>query len=373
MNGRLVRHLVIALFILGTAWWSLSAAQRAEARGPDQGPAQGPAYGNPQFAATAVWLEEHMDDVIVVDVRTDEYFDGTVIPGAIRMPWSLFRMDDKERNLASTFVGVGRAEALLGEHGISRQSRVVLYDSVKRDGGATASYVFWVLDVLGHPDKRVLDGGIDAWKAADGALAKEPATLPPVEYAAPADELRRDLLIHGEFVEARLDDPHYQILDVRSAAEYRGEKGTRGMQGEPLKLGHIPTAGNIEYTQAWQDEDTKLLKSQAQLEELYAGLDPSKTIIVYCNSGRRSSFSYYVLRLMGLPRVITYEPSWKEWGQPGKFFPVETRENPLPSGPALQLDGDQAAREPARPMPTPRPAPRAPSEEPAGGYVSCGG
>ncbi|MFW5856320.1 MAG: sulfurtransferase [Planctomycetota bacterium] len=374
MGNRTIRHLVLALLILACAWWSLAAAQARDA----EAAAAETAYPNAHLLATPEWLAAHRDEVIVVDVRTDEYYDGTVIPGAIRLPWSRFRADDKANLLASTFVGVDAAERILGAHGIARQAEVVLVDSVERDGGATASYVFWILDMLGHPSKRVLEGGIDAWKAAGEPVEKTPATLDPVTYAAPTEAVQRDRLIRGGFLRARLDDPHYQILDVRSPAEYTGKEGTRGMRGEPLKLGHIPGAYNIPYTRAWVDEQTKALKSIGELRALYAGVAPDKTIVVYCNSGRRSSFSYFVLRLMGLPRVITYEPSWKEWGLPANHFPVETQTNELPkkTGDWTQAAAD-AMQQPAGRTETTAPetsAPdRSPDAQPEGGYVSCGG
>ncbi|MFW5637536.1 MAG: sulfurtransferase, partial [Thermodesulfobacteriota bacterium] len=168
-----------------------------------------------------------------------------------------------------------------------------------------------------------------------------------------------------------LGDPYYRIIDVRSSAEYLGEKGTRDLHGNPLKLGHIPTAINIEYKQNWVDKESKAMKSYPELQELYRGIDPNKGVVVYCASGRRSSFSYFVLRLMGFNDVITYEPSWKEWGNPANFYPVETAENKLTGGNlpgaggkrsrsgAVQSSGTQSAQ--------------TSSGAPKGGYVSCGG
>jgi len=285
-------------------------------------------YPNAELAATAQWLHNHGSDdgVAIVDVRTDDYFDGELIPGAIRLPWSELRHNDRSRNLGEIFIGVDRAQEVFGKHGLVRTDEIVLYDSVKRDGGATASYMFWVLDTLGHPKVRVLDGGIDAWKRAGYEVVGRPETREAVLYQAPSDEIRLEKLIHGDFIQKRLGDPMYQIIDVRSHAEYVGEKGTKAPDGTPLTLGHIPTAVNVNYTDAWVDEETKMLKSYPQLQELYRGLNADRGVIVYCNSGRRSSFSYYVMRLMGIDQAITYEPSWLEWGLPSHFYPVELTE-----------------------------------------------
>jgi thiosulfate/3-mercaptopyruvate sulfurtransferase len=306
--------------------------------------------------------------VIVVDVRTDKYFSGGMIPGAIRLPWSFFRTNDAGANLASTFVGLSKAQDILGDHGITPDDTLVLYDSVERDGGATASYVFWVLDLLGHKNKKILERGINGWKDAGYDLVTTPGEIKPLLYQAGYENLKRHRLIDGNFVYKRLGDPFYQMVDVRSRAEYMGEKGTRGLNGEPLKLGHVPTAVNINYEAAWTDDTSKKIKTFPQLRELYKGLDPSKGIIVYCNSGRRSAFSYYILRLMGFETVYTYEPSWKEWGNPEHFFPVETRENIL-SGEYLSQPSSRSTSH-SKPV---EHSSSATGSQPESGYISCGG
>lgn len=364
-NERTLRYAVIAvILVLGVLWSFGSAADK------------GPAYPNADYLVDARWLMTHKDDpgLVIADVRSDEHFDGQLIPGAVRLDWSQFRYNDLGRDLASTFVGVQAAQEILGRHGITRDDRVVLYDSVERDGGATASYVFWVLDILGHEKMAILDRGIDAWKAAGHDLATQPREPSPLHYQALSAEVRPHLLIDGDFVYDRLGDPYYRIVDVRSEAEYRGEKGTKGLDGEPLKLGHIPTAVNIDYRSAWTDRESKKMRTYAGLQEVYRGLDPSRGTIVYCNSGRRSSFSYFVLRLMGFEDVYTYEPSWKAWGNPDRFYPVETRANRLPgdalpaaSGGGRSGDARQAAKSETAP------AKASSGDAPSGGYVSCGG
>ena len=178
----------------------------------------------------------------------------------------------------------------------------------------------------------------------------------------------------GDDVYRQLGDPHYQIIDVRSPAEYKGEKGTRDLRGNPLKLGHIPTAVNIDYTMNWGNTETKRIKPYATLQELYRGLDTRKSTIVYCNSGRRSSFSYFVLRLMGIDDVTTYEPSWKQWGQTTNFFPVETTAHRLAGsdlpGTSSAVEGTRSST--AGDASTGQKA-STDGSAPKAGYVSCGG
>lgn len=369
MEGKAVRPLLRAIVLFVGICWVFASAQEASTSA---------GYPRGQLLVTAEWLESHMDDegLVIVDVRTDEHFDDKVLPGAIRMPWSVFRYNRVAENTASAFVGFERAQELLGQHGITREDTLILYDSVERDGGATASYVFWVLDALGHESKRILERGVDAWIEAGFETTDTPEKLEAQLYQTPMGEVQPRRLVDGDFISKRLADPHYLILDVRSSEEYLGEKGSKDVRGKPLKLGHIPTAVQIDYRQAWVNEKTKALKSYAELQEVYRGVSPSRSIIVYCNSGRRSSFTYFVLRLMGFEDVLEYEASWQEWGVPENFFPVETAPN--------KLADDRLPDPTARVLPTSGGSRSAGTVdrsrqggasggEPAGGYVSCGG
>lgn len=363
--NRGVRYSLIAMVIAGCVIWSFMSADRSTAAMD---------YPREEILVDADWLDKHKDnaEVVIVDVRTDKHFDGRVVPGAIRLPWSEFRRGDKATDIAGRFVGVHSAQNILGKHGIAPTDRLVLYDSVARDGGATASYVFWILDLLGHKEKMILDRGIDGWTDAGKSVVNRPLTRAPLVYTASSDDIDRRRLIGGEFIYRRLGDPYYQIVDVRSQAEYRGRKGTKGLRGEPLKMGHIPTAVNINYESAWRDDWSKAVKSYPALRELYRGLDPNRGVIVYCNSGRRSSFSYFVLRLMGFADVYTYENSWKEWGRPQSYFPVEIQENRLSKRTLPGVGKKTASNVVSDGRNTDEKAPR-PDKTPKGGYVSCGG
>lgn len=364
-NEKLIRHTAIGILLFLGAWWSLSVAAQEQK-------AEDAAWPNDHLIATADWLQKHINnpDIRIVDVRTDEHFDGELIPGAIRLPWNSFRHNNAALHVGSVFVGVEEAQNILGAHGIQPSDTVLLYDSVERDGGATASYVFWVMEMLGHKEIKVLDGGIDAWRET-GDVDTAPAEPKPVLYQADPQSIHPRLWANGDYIEKRLGDPYYQLIDVRSSGEYLGEVGNKDLSGNPLKLGHIPTAFNIPYNAAWIDEETKRIKPYNELQELYRGINPDKAVIVYCHSGRRSSFSYFILRLMGFNDVIEYEGSWNEWGSPRNFFPVELHEN-KPASDALPgaEGGSPMMKSGSRSTVT---QPTKPDSGTASGYVSCGG
>lgn len=364
-NRTLLRSAVIGVLLFLGVCWSLSVAGQADA-------ARRANWPNEDLIATTDWLNQHIDDenLVVVDVRTDKDFDGELVPGAIRLPWKTFRHNNAALHVGSVFVGIEEAQNILGAHGIQPSDTVLLYDSLERDGGATASYVFWVLDMLGHERKRILQGGIDAWRE-HGDVDSTPVESEAVLYQADPENVHERLWANGNYIKKRLGDPYYQIIDVRSREEYLGEVGNKDLSGKPLKLGHIPTAFNVPYGSAWVDDETKSIKPYHELRELYRGIDPEKAVVVYCHSGRRSSFSYFILRLMGFDDVIEYEGSWNEWGSPRNFFPVELKEN-TPAGDALPGAGGKAQS-----MKTKSRDAGAQLSKPDGGapsgYVSCGG
>lgn len=363
-TGEVIRYVVIVAILLLSLYWSL-----ASATGKD--------YPNARFLATAEWLKAHQRDasLVIVDVRAGKDVAGKLIPGAISMPWELFQQDDTANNMGEVFVGIARAQQLLGEHGIARNDTVVLYDSVKRDGGATSSYLFWILDLLGHKKMKVLERGIDGWIAAGGKTISTPRKAVAVLYQAPAGEIKLRKWAKADYLLPRLDDPYYQILDVRSRAEYLGEKPNTALDGTALRLGHIPTAYNTDYTLNWTSPDSKAIKPYATLQKLYSGFDPGKAVITYCQSGRRGSFGYFILRLMGFEDVMLYEASWMEWGNKRYYYPVETTEN-IVSGDTLQGTTSPSAAFKRQGTTTPKSGAAAPSGGGSGsksGYVSCGG
>lgn len=363
-----IRLTGIALVLLLGVWWTIASAAT-----------EGKSFPNGQYLLHAAELmqRQQQEPLVIVDVRTDEHFDGKLIPGAIRMPWSLFRRDDPARNMGGLFVGPAEAQRILGQHGLFRNDMIVLYDSITRDGGATASYLFWVLDLLGHKKMAILDQGIDGWLAAGGKVVNQPEQREALLYQAPSKEIDQRRRVDEEFIYPRLGDRYYQILDVRSEGEYLGHDLNTGLDGTPLKAGHIPGAFSINYETNWLDPESKALKSYAQLAEMYRGLNPNAGVILYCHSTRRSSFSYFVMRLLGYEDVMLYDNSWYGWGRQDRYYPVETGVNVL-SGqvpPQVKQTAASASRADGGQTPAKQQAEvqKSPSGSQKKGYISCGG
>ena len=86
-------------------------------------------------------------------------------------------------------------------------------------------------------------------------------------------------------------------------------------QEQAQRAGHIPTAANVPWSKAANDDGT--FKSDDELREIYteAGVDWSKDTIAYCRIGERSSHTWFVLNeILGYPNVKNYDGSWTEYG-----------------------------------------------------------
>jgi thiosulfate/3-mercaptopyruvate sulfurtransferase len=112
----------------------------------------------------------------------------------------------------------------------------------------------------------------------------------------------------AEWVRDRLNDPAVAVLDARSPDEFRG-KDVRAKRG-----GHIPGAVNVEWQENLRADGT--FKPVDELRAMYAAksVTPDKTVVTYCQTHHRAAHSYFVLRLLGYPRLVGYDRSWSEWG-----------------------------------------------------------
>lgn len=203
-----------------------------------------------------------------------------------------------------------RFAARLGAWGIGPGTPVVVYDAAA--GGSAAARAWWMLRALGHADVAVLDGGLPAALAAGLPLTTEVpavAPLPPyprASWALPTVEM--------DGVAARLADPGWKVLDVRSAERWRGET-------EPLDPvpGRIPGTVNVPYAENLGPGGR--FRPPAALRELYlrrlAGTPPER-LVVHCGSGVTACHTLLALEAAGLHGAALYVGSYSEWCRSGR-------------------------------------------------------
>lgn len=258
---------------------------------------------------TADWVEQHLDDpkVVLVEVDEDtEAYDKGHIPGAVKLDWK----KDLQDGVRHDFVGQEALEALLSAKGIADDDTIVLYGG---NNNWFAAYAYWYLTYYGHENLRLLDGGRKKWELESRELTTDVADRPATTYTAkaPNDDIRayRDEVV--EAIGAK------NLIDVRSPDEYAGRLlAPAHLPQEAAQIGgHIPTAGNVPWSKAANDDGT--FKSDDELTALYAdaGLDEGKDTIAYCRIGERSSHTWFVLsEILGYQNVKNYDGSWSEYG-----------------------------------------------------------
>jgi thiosulfate/3-mercaptopyruvate sulfurtransferase len=258
---------------------------------------------------SADWAEQNLDADGVVFVEVDEdttAYDGGHIPGAIKINWKTELQDPVVRD----FVDKAGFEKLLSEKGISNDDTVVLYGG---NNNWFAAYAYWYFKLYGHDKVKLLDGGRKKWELDGRPLTKDVPTRQQTSYSAKEP----DLSIRAFRQEAIDAIGTKNLVDVRSPDEFSGKilAPAHLPQEQSQRPGHIPSAINVPWSKAANEDGT--FKSDDELRQIYseAGLDGSKSTIAYCRIGERSSHTWFVLReLLGHSDVKNYDGSWTEYG-----------------------------------------------------------
>jgi thiosulfate/3-mercaptopyruvate sulfurtransferase len=262
-----------------------------------------------EVLVTAEWVQEHLDDPKVVLIEVDEdtsAYDKGHIRNALRLDWSVDLQDQVRRDA----VNREQFAALLSERGVSNDDTVVLYGG---NNNWFAAYAYWYFKLYGHQDVRLLDGGRKKWELDSRELVTEVPTRERTDYVA--SEQDKSIRAFREEVVDAIGSKN--LIDVRSPDEYAGRllAPAHLPQEQAQRAGHIPTAGNVPWSKAANDDGT--FKSDEDLKKLYteAGVDWDKETIAYCRIGERSSHTWFVLHeLLGDKSTKNYDGSWTEYG-----------------------------------------------------------
>ncbi|MDQ2883221.1 MAG: sulfurtransferase [Actinomycetota bacterium] len=258
---------------------------------------------------TPDWAEQNLDTKGIVFVEVDEdttAYDVGHIPGAVRVNWKTELQDPVIRD----FVDKGAFEKLLSDKGISNDDTVVLYGG---NNNWFAAYAYWYFKLYGHRDVKLLDGGRKKWELDGRTLNTDEVSRPATSYTAQ----EQDTTIRAFRQEAVDAIDTKNLVDVRSPDEFSGKimAPAHLPQEQAQRPGHIPSALNVPWSKAANEDGT--FKTDADLQALYAaaGLDESKSTIAYCRIGERSSHTWFVLHeLLGYSDVKNYDGSWTEYG-----------------------------------------------------------
>jgi thiosulfate/3-mercaptopyruvate sulfurtransferase len=259
----------------------------------------------PNVLVDPAWIAAHLDDPLVrlieVDVSRAAY-DAGHIPGAVL--WNAY-VDLRSPDYSP--IDQNGLATLLSEAGVTPETTVVFYGYGQYLG-------FWLLKRQGHDRVLVMDGSRERWEAAGETWSTDAVTPIPSDYPRPAEGA--GIGPSRQAVHAMSNDQGTVVLDVRSHAEFEGERfwpsGATEGAGRP---GHIPGAAHVP-VDVLRDEDGDFANVE-ELRALYdaAGAGADKRIVTYCTIGNRASQVWFVLEyLLGYQDVDVYYGSWAEWG-----------------------------------------------------------
>jgi thiosulfate/3-mercaptopyruvate sulfurtransferase len=257
----------------------------------------------------ADWVEAHNGDPGIVLVEVDEdtsAYDKGHIRGAVKIDWKKDLQDPVRRD----FVDKAGFEALLSERGISNDDTVVLYGG---NNNWFAAYAYWYFRLYGHNDVKLLDGGRKKWELESRELVTEVPQRAATHYVA-QDQDTSIRAFRDEVVDAI---GNLNLIDVRSPDEFAGRllAPAHLPQEQAQRGGHVPTARNVPWSKAAEEDGT--FKSDDALRTLYAdaGVDFGTDTIAYCRIGERSAHTWFVFHeLLDQQNVKNYDGSWTEYG-----------------------------------------------------------
>jgi len=282
------------------------------------------AYTNPGFLVTTQWLADHVDDanIRILD-RSDIYPQDDIyskghIKNSIRMPTSAIKglkLEIPEMLILKDLI------SYLEENGVSADNHIVVVGRSKKWPSITR--VFWGLEILGHKNVSILDGGMEKWNAEKRPLTTDVPGFAKTTYHV--NSLNRYPYMTGEELYGYLglfDELNVKLVDTRMPAEFMGKEPSR----KPAKetLGHIPGAIPLFFMQTVTGKDYLEFKTEEEIKKVFESNDitPDKQTIFMCVSGCFGSTLYFAARLVGYDMVSLYDGSWIDWTY--KNYPVES-------------------------------------------------
>jgi thiosulfate/3-mercaptopyruvate sulfurtransferase len=269
-------------------------------------------YSKPEILLSTDDLNSILKDPMIRIVESNEdqlLFSSGHISGAVEIDW----VRDLNQPVIRDYLDIYNFNKLLSRCGIDKDTTVIFYGD---KNNWWACYAFWIFQLFGHTNAKILDGGRLKWLEEKKPLTKERVEHEKTNYEAPLRDdktyraLRDDVFSHLEI--------NGKLIDVRSPDEFSGAK--LHMEGYPnegaLRGGHIPGAKSVPWARAVNSDGT--FKTAEELLHIYseeAEISQYENVITYCRIGERSSHTWFVLKyLLGYANVRNYDGSWTEWG-----------------------------------------------------------
>jgi thiosulfate/3-mercaptopyruvate sulfurtransferase len=213
----------------------------------------------------------------MIDIREKLKYLAGHLPGAVHV----WRPDivDNHHPVPGMMAPKEQIEALLGNLGIREKDTIIICSD-----GSDNGRLWWILTYYGFPldQLRILDGGLDGWKAREYPTEMLPPRTEKNLFRLPKEEkFRKPLLCALPEVRSALQDRNKVVLDVRSLKEFLGEDLKEGA----IRPGRIPGVVWIEWTETLVDKGPfkRFWKSAEEIKRIFTakGVTPDKDIFMY--------------------------------------------------------------------------------------------
>lgn len=240
-------------------------------------------------------------DYIVVSGEIETEYAKVHITGAVNVSYKAFF---KPGDIEGLLVSNEEIAKILGDNGVSEKKTIIVYDegSMKYSGR-----LYFILKYMGAAKVKVLDGGLEAWKAGRKPVTKNPSNVAKTTFVP---KVNAGLLVSMADVKAAKGKADVVLVDSREVGEFKGL--------ENKSTGHIP--GSINWDHTTLIDAKHMLKPKAEIEKMLAekGITKDKNIILYCSTGVRASKEYLVLTsVLGYTKVKIYDNGYNEWKAAG--------------------------------------------------------
>jgi thiosulfate/3-mercaptopyruvate sulfurtransferase len=270
-------------------------------------------YANPDVLVSTDWVAEHLKDknIRVVESNEDQLlYSSGHIPGAVHVDWTVDLNDQVKRD----YLDRKGFQTLMSRIGATPGTTVIFYGD---KNNWWACYAYWVFQLFGHKNAKIMDGGRIKWVQEGRELTRDVPEYSQTKYRSPERDDKKIRAFRDQVL--KHVDKKLPLVDVRSPDEYSGKRVH--MPEYPnegaLRGGHIPGAKSIPWAKAI-NPDNGTFKTAEELKGIYEkenNLKPNDNIIAYCRIGERSSHTWFVLtNLLGYKNVRNYDGSWTEWG-----------------------------------------------------------